>query len=1566
MKSGFMSILKEVDGVEILLSLAKQPRNNSASTQKLKQHISANISPVTILISKQRVRNLQRLVRIINSSLINYGSYKHTSLGDVSTGPRISEFADVSKSKIRLACSSVELLFCEEANNVNDSKYNADWKVPLQNIMKTFLCKKILLSQPTKSKICEAQNAAFKIAFSRIQGLGFSKDKAQVILEMVNNEFTRLKKDEDVDSSSFMKSLRSPGTKGYLQSIERNVLINNAIDYVMRCLSEDCRYTLDNKQSVLLSLSCGLRVYLDKLLYDWRLSLSLSTLMIRSSTGLGLVTVIQSNDAFDSEMTEDGDSQDESLDDKQSAISMNMMMKGINYDFGEGGSPLSIYADDWLIKSISENEKYENQIFFSVGIIDILFVEKEISEVISVMEIITTRSEENFGNYGDTDQDLQGQLVPTKIIGSIFNCDVIFYSNEDEPFTKISLHRITTDLASNSLLFDDGKSALFTASSKSIDVFDLSFHGQGYDQVITGGGVCLKKNEDAKDPFCLKLAISRDKKILPTELLIVICESKVFVLRRFVYELLQYFLSTDYGVGRIMFNCFANSKEQDKPMHPLSFQVHVTDSSIILPKSSDSDDLLALTVSKLVLSNSYEKHSWSNPRQGKDNDIQNRNEDDSSCLNSVENGLLDSTTHNISEYPTFDKSFISRIRVIVMDTDVFIGISNETFSKGYDRASSSRLMKGIGEVIDGNHVFSIDTDENLEEIIENDLDAITDLRQRRWKKVTTAPTSLEVISDFLPSQLRVLIQDIKSVDGLTGQLSLDLCMSQFYTILSLWYGNMQELPVLFPYSPEFIHSAVNIPDIPDFWPDYGTQAYVERMSTPNNITFEVVISLPELEWHCRFDNPTYFSKEVNSAFMMNSSTDKLSLQMKNLTMQVDIDSDKVMRVGFGATSFIVHDERHSQTIFPNALHILGNQKYDDDTCIDMTWGLQLERYISSEDLNLPFQVSVFMTPDRWCLVNLAMEDMDTCTSDLAFLWVLIDYFSNYYLHEAFGNPYFTVRDKKNKFLKETFAVDAGSDEDCLNIDFRLWLIRPRIVILSDPADTLSPAFLIKSVDSGLFYRYKTIGYDHVSQEIGSKNLDMMKLESYNALNANIREVFSSGKWINILLRSMNMVLIYDKNTKSNHTDIHVNITLPNNEEEEVDGIEFPYMKAAPVDIPLPKICKPVVTPFHLMGPVSCEIDLMGPDNFLMAIDSLSKFIGPYQEEKTDDIGESDKESNDKDHFDDNGSSFSVFVNTCGLKVFISDPLRGVYLPIVVVNVPELKVHCSRLLDIKSQKKGISNPTDLQTYIDANFWVDYYKSGPTHSWEPLVEPYKCIVLFEKSDRRGHGITVDSECPFHINMSGAFFETLAFAARSFAPYILNMLGLHERQNTEKEDRMKKTGNGEGHFQKANSIVYESIRQMDSNVKIKHEKASVLNSSQPTAFSLINLIGDDIRFHQQKRQDSGKFIQYLEHKGTAALAFPATRSWVINLDIVEIPVYKRGEQIFNETEAASERVDSSNYIDIQIPGFSWSRSISVDITGKHFVGLQPKSSLLQVRHNQFRNFICGNHYLTDLVFG
>lgn len=1096
------------------------------------------------------------------------------------------------------------------------------------------------------------------------------------------------------------------------------------------------------------------------------------------------------------------------------------------------------------------------------------------------------------------------------------SCDIVCCKNNFQPFTKLSLRHISLDVSSSVVQFDEGKSYLFDVGCRSVDVFDLTVFGTTYYQVISEKKKTLSNKEGLNDSFHLKLAISSDRTVSPTELLVVFVESKVFFLRRYLYELLQFLFSKDYGVGRIMYRCMGDSNEKD--VKRMMYQFQFIDSSIILPTSSDSETFVAFNSSKLVISNSYEKESWSSPtvKEGSE---------------TFENSPSD-VTDSISS----DIDLVSRISIKVLDADAFSGISKTTLIQD----DACRVLIGtlrniirIGDVIDGNFIF-----EKMEKCNKIHLASVSEeLMERQWAKINKTPICLEVLIDSLPSNMRVLLRNCTPQAGLSSSLSLDLHMSQFYAMLSTWYENMKELPVLFPYSSDYIQSQVAESECPSNWPPYGSAAYVERMITTDKVTFEIAISLHELEWCCRFDDVNYYKKTMYSSFMMDASTDSITLNAQNFMLKVELDSDGVMKTGLGATSFSVLDQRESRTVFPHAFDILHDESCSIGAAIDLAWGLQCGSSISSEDLNLPFQLSVFMTPDRWCLINLAMEDLETCTADLAFVWILLDYFGCYFMYEEYGNPYFMFQEKSDNFL-DTFELKTGNDQISLNIDFRLWLLRPRIAILCDPIDLSSSAFVIKSADQGLFYAYKKIGNDFISQEVRCRNLDMMRLESCNALTPNIREVLSSYKWVNMLLRSLNMELIYDLNTTNNHYDLQIHVAQPNDGKRASEGIEFPPITASPLAIPFPKICKPNVTPSHLLGPINLEIEFMNPDHFQMAFDTILKFAGPYAEEELCKESKSVDEE-EVETFSNINWSFSVFLNVCGMKVFISDPLLGVHLPVVVVNVPDLIIHCSQLFCFKDLWTSISDFSDLQTCVDAHFWLDYYKSGPTHSWEPLVEPYKCLVLLEKSSIRGNGLTVSSECPFHFNLTGAFFETLAFAARSFAPYILNLLGIQKIADTEKA---KKRGIGNIDFQK-NSVVHECFNHFGSQKEVKHELVQNIDSYEPAAFSLINLTGEKIRFHQQKLKDSGMYIQYLQHKGIAALSFPATRSLVVNLQIVEVPVYKNGEQIINE--AASGHFDSSNYIDIQIPGFTWSKSISVDITGKRFIALQSKSPFILV---------------------
>lgn len=62
-------------------------------------------------------------------------------------------------------------------------------------------------------------------------------------------------------------------------------------------------------------------------------------------------------------------------------------------------------------------------------------------------------------------------------------------------------------------------------------------------------------------------------------------------------------------------------------------------------------------------------------------------------------------------------------------------------------------------------------------------------------------------------------------------------------------------------------------------------------------------------------------------------------------------------------------------------------------------------------------------------------------------------------------------------------------------------------------------------------------------------------------------------------------------------------------------------------------------------------------------------------------------------------------------------------------------------------------TSYLSLVQATIFIDYFKLGLTRNWEPFVEPFKCLVLYEKSVSRGKGITFNADCPLHFNVTSA---------------------------------------------------------------------------------------------------------------------------------------------------------------------------------------------------------------------
>lgn len=60
------------------------------------------------------------------------------------------------------------------------------------------------------------------------------------------------------------------------------------------------------------------------------------------------------------------------------------------------------------------------------------------------------------------------------------------------------------------------------------------------------------------------------------------------------------------------------------------------------------------------------------------------------------------------------------------------------------------------------------------------------------------------------------------------------------------------------------------------------------------------------------------------------------------------------------------------------------------------------------------------------------------------------------------------------------------------------------------------------------------------------------------------------------------------------------------------------------------------------------------------------------------------------------------------------------------------------------------PQSLNLSVTCRLWGDYFNNA-LKCWEPLLEPFSCRVLFEKSAIRGLGLTLKAYCPLQVSIA-----------------------------------------------------------------------------------------------------------------------------------------------------------------------------------------------------------------------
>jgi hypothetical protein len=1097
-------------------------------------------------------------------------------------------------------------------------------------------------------------------------------------------------------------------------------------------------------------------------------------------------------------------------------------------------------------------------------------------------------------------------------------------------------------------------------SAKSISLFDLTPEGQCYPETVE-----LIKNHDSQDHVLLSLVQSTEPWQLGSLLDVELRGLRIFLVGRFIFELVQFFISRELGIGRLM-DKYSNEPERDafgNPAPPLKCKFRLKESSLLIPGASTSIDMLALNVDDLMLYNSFHSTSFALPTQS----VPRPPSEDASATGISHRDLRfshstahDSEFHDCIEtsermsnarISSHDRNSIPRLTIILQGLRLFTALPKSSWAAKCGASPAFFHSFAIQHAEPDKPVYRRKESENersttaVFEEFQND-----ERRMRHWDQINTPPFSLKVALDLLP-HLRIRISnDLNNhaTNVYSQPINLDLRLSQFCLLLSVYYNNLHEMPSFFPYTSEHIVKGSQSTQASSRFPEYGSDEHVEALKNISKLTMEIAFLFNYFSIRCSFDPPGYFDKDPVSLSYLSSWTQTidylpgLTATFTNIALNVTNDRDGILRVGCGASGLEFCDETKGKP-FQAVLSVASRPRHHDTqktlycrssvdvgSWADLSWGLDCGVHFLNEALPQALQLTVFMTPTS-NVVNLGLESVSSALFNLAPVWIILEFFSCYFSEAQYGNPLFEAysqTEKLKKILRPPKTTVSEPEKYSKTFDFRLWLRCPLITVPSSPSQTAAPCLQLES-QTGVEYRFLSMS-SFASHNIICTDLSITFANEFSADIHGTHDHAANWDTRNReLVRGLSFQTRISFHKSANHTDVSLRIPFMQDVEAPC-GFNDPETRVPPLVLTPHTVCSPFEQPTRFMGSTVCELTCIFEALPKATVLMKQLVFGPSRPDL--DPPEMSSESSVPQ------STFSVTASVSSVRLFFIDPVLEEQLPVAVASLSNVAVTTScfgRETDAVSYANGEAPIGDVQTIIDGLIWADYFKLGVTRSWEPVMEPYHFVLLYETSKARGQGLTITSDSPLHINISSAMLVILEEVIQSFSHVIFDALF------QENEEVLPATY--ENGADNVGAVIADQFFESgSSSVHVLHQVPVPLQSDDRVAFSFLNLTGQRIRIFRLQTssrgsgEQEGAFVTYLEHSLSTKLHFDATISVAKNLSMVEVAY----PGLPNSPRRNLNLEPRKHVVDVQIPGFKWIEGIKVDTLGRKFESLVPRS--------------------------
>jgi hypothetical protein len=1472
--------------------------NSLLDTNRANKEIVMELSPVHVLVSEQRLKILAETFSLFATSGIEKKT-KHSTYDQLHL--RLEVLSRFVVYSVDLAVKRVRLsLVADAGKTIHTTALSKEEQ--FRDALLAFLrvASHFDLSFPNE----EATSSAMQVCIDRLTGLGLSLEHSWEATNTALLHFLEaMATVRQSGSEPFRGSLTFERHSDDPHSIRRDATDESMRDAANRTIQAFAVRVAEilklgavpSENQFVIDVPSGVSCSFIKSYYDQHLVVAIPSLFITDAAGIHILRVTPSESGEGSDMASAKKGEGPSA---QRFSDWGICIRCFNVDkkfpFGRGGLPLSCLSTDSLVDQDHDFRRQESVTDIQFGDIDILFSNDVLNDAI---DSVTTAGAIAIALLQSNLQKTNGSSYKARshVLIAVCSSSLLFVADNFAPFCRLTVFEAVVRGAFGDQKEDEVKTASFC---RSMSFLNLSPEGELFPVSV--------ETIPSLTRVPVKFVITSSKS--RTGVCLEFRGIRAFFLRQFLNECLQYFTSDHFGVGRLM-KTLQGKRITSSNKRSLGYELKLYDSSILFPRSSTQADMLSMEFRRITVSFSQVPNSFVLPTESAPLMI----EQPVSDVSDFHDCFVSMKDEGDPKNPVIK---VSRTTIDVEDLKLLTAISEDVFR----HEASFRHFYGV----DGRAVANKPVYERFQQD-DAQTGPITCVDELLWREITVQSCCIYAVVDFAP-ELRILVCDPPALENNT--MGLEVSLQDFCLLLSLWYANMKELPVMFPYSPSEIEAASRGSSFE--YPEPGTSAYRLLLKDPSGFSSDSAFLFKELSFRCIIES---------ESMMLDASG--IDVHFCGAAVHVTNDTHDVARVSFSSKGLTIKDEsklfKEVLRIDPRDATTDGNADY---AWPDLAFGLDLNQMCFDQPLAQAFQLSVFTTPIS-SLYNLGMESPSITMSDLSTVFEFIGFVKAYYVDKQLGNPIFEAIDRVKRLKAELGSCEDTKVDFPSVSDFRLWLSSPLLSIPCEPENISGPGLSLTSC-SGLWYRYMSLE-DLSSQECVAADVSLTYNESCSPLYRRDGDSIS-------LIESLSFGLRVDFVHESNHHDISLQIPFT---DPHSCSLTSPRLEVQPAVLAPPTICKPYQHPRRCLGPLVCEVTAI-IELFPRAWSTVLTFLcspgGKSLEIDDENLGADsglDGLGLSSDHPApnqvDTAATVSLVASLTDIRFFVQDPVLGPHLPVAVLSIGSLHVTYSRFEYYRralNELRVLSFPEDMQVIVDGLLWIDYFKVD-SRCWEPLLEAYTFRALYEEAQLRGSGVSLTSDTAFHLNISSALVLIVDQVFNSFTHAFQEILAKGSQVSSSIAHRHRSTSDR------------RTLQDSMSAMSFVHEERNPLIQEDRVAFSVRNLTGQKIRIY---RLDSVPMsdeatalgcptVTYLDHQSSMELSFQPSMSFVRNMSIVQVG-YPGFE---NSSRDVEEQEGSSDSVDVQLPGFKWQGGINVDALGRGFERLVPRSEEVLFKANQ-----------------